>query len=50
MGSEMCIRDSYIATRDEAEEQIQTAKEFVKLVEEYVHKRWEQEKRENLAE
>lgn len=42
--------DFYIATRDEAEEQIQTAKELVKLVEEYVHKRWEQEKRENLAE
>lgn len=42
--------DFYIATRDEAEEQIQTAKELVKLVEEYVHKRWEQEERENPIE
>ncbi len=29
--------DFYIATREEAEEQIQTAKELVRLVEEYVH-------------
>ena len=33
----------YIATREEAEEQIQTAKELVKLVEEYVRQRWDQE-------
>ena len=30
--------DFYIATKVEAEEQIQTAKELVKLVEEYVQK------------
>ena len=35
--------DFYIATREEAEEQIQTAKELVKLVEEYVRQRWDQE-------
>ena len=35
--------DFYIATKVEAEEQIQTAKELVKLVEEYVQKRWAQE-------
>ena len=29
-----------MATKVEAEEQIQTAKELVKLVEEYVQKRW----------
>ncbi len=29
--------DFYIATREEAEEQIQTAKELVRLVEKYVH-------------
>lgn len=40
--------DFYIATRDEAEEQIQTAKELVKLVEDYVQKRWEQEKKDNF--
>ena len=35
--------DFYIATSEEAEEQIQTAKELVKLVEEYVRQRWDQE-------
>ena len=35
--------DFYIATREEAEEQIHTAKELVKLVEEYVRQRWDQE-------
>ena len=35
--------DFYIATREEAEEQIQTAKELVKLVEEYVRQRWNQD-------
>ena len=30
----------YIATREEAEEQIQTAKELVSRVEEYVQARW----------
>ena len=35
--------DFYIATREEAEEQIQTAIELVKLVEEYVRQRWDQE-------
>lgn len=35
--------DFYMATKVEAEEQIQTAKELVKLVEEYVQKRWAQE-------
>lgn len=33
--------DFYIATREEAEEQIQTAKELVSRVEEYVQARWE---------
>ena len=32
--------DFYIATREEAEEQIQTAKELVSRVEEYVQARW----------
>ena len=36
--------DFYIATREEAEEQIQTAKELVSRVEEYVQARWEKEK------
>ena len=35
--------DFYIATREEAEEQIQTAKELVSRVEEYVQVRWERE-------
>ena len=35
--------DFYIATREEAEEQIQTAKELVRLVEEYVRQRWNQD-------
>ena len=35
--------DFYIATREEAEEQIQTAKELVSRVEEYVKVRWEKE-------
>lgn len=35
--------DFYIATREEAEEQIQTAKELVSRVEEYVQVRWEKE-------
>ena len=35
--------DFFLATREEAEEQIQTAKELVKLVEEYVRQRWDQE-------
>ena len=35
--------DFYIATREEAEEQIQTAKELVSRVEEYVQARWEKE-------
>ena len=35
--------DFYIATREEAEEQIQTAKELVARVEEYVQVRWEKE-------
>ena len=33
--------DFYIATREEAEEQIETAKELVSRVEEYVQARWE---------
>ena len=32
--------DFYIATREEAEEQIQTAKELVSRVEKYVQARW----------
>ena len=36
--------DFYIATREGAEEQIQTAKELVSRVEEYVQARWEKEK------
>ena len=32
--------DFYIATREEAEEQIETAKELVSRVEEYVQARW----------
>ena len=35
--------DFYLATKEEAEEQIQTAKELVKLVEEYVRQRWNQD-------
>ena len=35
--------DFYIATREEAEEQIQTAKELVSRVEEYVQARWKKE-------
>lgn len=35
--------DFYIATREEAEEQIQTAKELLKMVEEYVRQRWDQD-------
>ena len=35
--------DFYIATREEAEEQIQTAKELVSRVEEYVQARWRKE-------
>ena len=35
--------DFYIATREEAEEQIQTAKELVRLVEEDVRQRWNQD-------
>ena len=35
--------DFYLATREEAEEQIQTAKELVRLVEEYVRQRWNQD-------
>ena len=35
--------DFYLATKEETEEQIQTAKELVKLVEEYVRQRWNQE-------
>ena len=33
--------DFYIATREEAEEQIQTAKELISRVEQYVYARWE---------
>ena len=35
--------DFYIATREEAEEQIQTAKELMSRVEQYIQKRWEEE-------
>lgn len=35
--------DFYLATKEEAEEQIQTAKELVKLVEDYVRQRWNQD-------
>lgn len=35
--------DFYLATKEETEEQIQTAKELVKLVEEYVRQRWNQD-------
>ena len=35
--------DFYLATKEEAEEQIQTAKELVKLVEEYVRQRRNQD-------
>ena len=35
--------DFYIATREEAEEQIETAKELVSCVEEYVQARWDKE-------
>ena len=35
--------DFYIATREESEEQIQTAKELVSRVEEYVQARWKKE-------
>ena len=35
--------DFYIATREEAEDQIETAKELVSRVEEYVQARWENE-------
>ena len=38
----------YIATREEAEEQIQTAKELVTRVEEYVQVRWETEEKLEL--
>lgn len=37
--------DFYIATREEAEEQIETAKELVARVEAYVQIRWEQEEK-----
>ena len=42
-GKELMSRDELAATKVEAEEQIQTAKELVKLVEEYVQKRWAKE-------
>lgn len=37
--------DFYIATREEAEEQIETAKELVARVEAYVQIRWEQKEK-----
>ena len=40
--------DFYIATREEAEEQIQTAKELVTRVEEYVQVRWKTEEKLEL--
>ena len=39
--------DFYIATREEAEEQIQTAKELISRVEKYVNIRWEKDKKKD---